>query len=64
VRHRDDYNAALAAFRWPDIGGRFNWALDWFDPIARGNSRAALRIIGEDGRDRSLVFIRRVGRTL
>jgi acetyl-CoA synthetase len=56
VRHRDDYNAALAAFRWPDIGGRFNWALDWFDPIARGNSRMALRIIGEDGTDRSYPF--------
>jgi acetyl-CoA synthetase len=64
VRHRDDYDAAVAAFRWPDIVGRFNWALDWFDPIARGNSRTALRIIGEDGRDRSLVFIRRVGRAL
>jgi hypothetical protein len=25
-RHRDDHDAA--AFRWPDIGDRFNWALD------------------------------------
>ena len=23
VRHRDDYDAAVAAFRWPDIGDRF-----------------------------------------
>jgi hypothetical protein len=22
VRHRDDYDAAVAAFRWPDIGDR------------------------------------------
>jgi acetyl-CoA synthetase len=56
VRHRDDYDAAVAAFRWPDIGDRFNWALDWFDPIAAGNARTALRIIGEDGSDRSYSF--------
>ena len=24
VRHRDDYDAAVASFRWPDIGDRFN----------------------------------------
>jgi acetyl-CoA synthetase len=53
VRHRDDYDAAVAAFRWPDLGDRFNWALDWFNPIAAGNLRTALRIIGEDGTDRS-----------
>jgi acetyl-CoA synthetase len=56
VRHRDDYDAAVAAFRWPDIGDRFNWALDWFDPLAAGNPRIALRIIGEDGTDRSYCF--------
>jgi acetyl-CoA synthetase len=56
VRHRDDYDAAVAAFRWPDIGDRFNWALDWFDPFAAGNPRIALRIIGEDGTDRSYSF--------
>jgi hypothetical protein len=28
VRHRDDYDAAVAAFRRLDIGDRFNWALD------------------------------------
>jgi acyl-coenzyme A synthetase/AMP-(fatty) acid ligase len=31
VRHRDDYDGAVAAFRWPAVGERFNWALDWFD---------------------------------
>ena len=56
VRHRDDYDAAVAAFRWPDVGDRFNWALDWFDPIAAGNPRTALRIIDEDGADRSYSF--------
>jgi acetyl-CoA synthetase len=56
LRHRDDYHAAVAAFRWPDIGDRSNWALDWFDPIAAGNPRTALRVIGEDGSDRSYSF--------
>ncbi|MDT5226177.1 MAG: acetyl-CoA synthetase, partial [Mycobacterium sp.] len=56
VRHCDDYDAAVAAFRWPDVGAQFNWALDWFDPVAAGNPRTALRIIGEDGTDRSYSF--------
>jgi acetyl-CoA synthetase len=56
LRHRDDYAAAVAAFRWPDVGDRFNWALDWFDPVAAGNPQTALRIIGEDGTDRSYSF--------
>ncbi len=30
LRHRDDYAAAYAGFRWPDPAP-FNWALDWFD---------------------------------
>jgi acetyl-CoA synthetase len=56
LRHRDDYDGAVAAFSWPDVGDRFNWALDWFDPIAAGNPRTALRIIDEDGSDRSYSF--------
>jgi acetyl-CoA synthetase len=56
VRHCDDYDAALAAFRWPDVGGQFNWALDWFDPVAAGNPRTALRIIGEDETDHAYSF--------
>jgi acetyl-CoA synthetase len=56
LRHRDDYDAAVAAFRWPEVWDRFNWALDWFDPVAQENPRTALRIIGEDGTDRSYSF--------
>ncbi|HME78105.1 MAG TPA: AMP-binding protein [Mycobacterium sp.] len=63
VRHRDDYDAAVAAFRWPVIGERFNWALDWFDSIAIGNRRTALRIIGEDGTDRSYSFAEMAARS-
>jgi acetyl-CoA synthetase len=41
VRHLDDYDAAVVAFRWPAIGDQFNWALDWFDPVAAGTANGA-----------------------
>ena len=34
LHHRTDYDTAVRAFRWPAFD-RFNWALDWFDVIAR-----------------------------
>src|SRR5664279_6284765 len=30
LKHRTDYDKAVAEFRWPD-SVPFNWALDWFD---------------------------------
>src|SRR5580698_4519009 len=30
LKHRTDYDKAVAGFRWPDAVS-FNWALDWFD---------------------------------
>jgi len=30
LKHRNDYDKAIAEFRWPDEK-QFNWALDWFD---------------------------------
>jgi acetyl-CoA synthetase len=63
VRHRDDYDSAVAAFRWPAVGERFNWALEWFDSIAVGNSRTALRILDEDGTDRSYSFAEMAARS-
>src|SRR6201996_6697604 len=30
LKHRTDYDRAVADFRWPDAVS-FNWALDWFD---------------------------------
>ena len=46
---REDPDRAHAEFTWPDVGGPFNWAVDWFDAIARGNDRPALVIVEEDG---------------
>jgi acetyl-CoA synthetase len=47
LRHREDYQAAVAEFRWPQLS-EFNWALDWFDAIAAEHpDRVALRIVAE-----------------
>nr|WP_145908454.1 AMP-binding protein [Kitasatospora viridis] len=43
-------------FAWPELGERFNWAVDWFDAIARGNARTALWIVEEDGREEQHSF--------
>ncbi|MCC4250051.1 MULTISPECIES: AMP-binding protein [Microbacterium] len=37
-----------ASFVWPRIEGPFNWAIDWFDPMARGNDRPALIVVDDD----------------
>ena len=54
LRHRTDPGAARREFRWPVLD-RFNWALDYFDPMAAGNDAAALRFVGV-GRDESVSF--------
>ncbi len=56
LSHADDLDAAHAAFRWPDVGDHFNWAVDWFDGIAEANDRIALRIVEEDGSEASVTF--------
>ncbi|MDN5797928.1 MAG: AMP-binding protein [Intrasporangium sp.] len=45
---REDYDAAVRDFRFPDLGDRFNWAIDWFDAYARGNDRPGLVIVEQD----------------
>ncbi len=51
-----DYRRAVDEFAWPDLGERFNWAVDWFDAIARGNSRVGLWIVEEDGSEAKYTF--------
>jgi acetyl-CoA synthetase len=46
---RGHQRKAVEEFVWPDLGMRFNWAVDWFDAIARGNDKPALIIVEEDG---------------
>jgi acetyl-CoA synthetase len=44
---RDDHEAAVAQFQWPRPT-EFNWAIDWFDEIARDNRQPALLIVNGD----------------
>ncbi len=55
LRHRSDYDTAYEGFRWPTLE-TFNWALDYFDPMARGNQTTALWIVDEHGAEDKLSF--------
>lgn len=55
VTHRTDFAAAQAGFRWPQLS-RFNWALDYFDHVARDNPAPALLIIEENGARATLSY--------
>ncbi|QGZ56297.1 AMP-binding protein [Paraburkholderia acidiphila] len=46
LRHRTDYARAYDAFAWPKLD-TFNWALDYFDVMARGNDNPALWIVDD-----------------
>ncbi|MFI6348326.1 AMP-binding protein [Streptomyces sp. NPDC050560] len=62
LRHRTDHEAACREFVWPRPA-HFNWALDWFDEIARGNDATALHIAEEDGTARRTSFARMAERS-
>ena len=55
LAHRADYERAYRDFRWPVLE-RFNWALDYFDPMARGNQRPGLWIVDDGGGEAKLSF--------
>ncbi|MHA6197362.1 AMP-binding protein [Pseudomonas wadenswilerensis] len=55
LEHRTDYATAARDFRWPQLN-EFNWALDYFDDMARGNAATALWIVEEDGSERRYSF--------
>ncbi|GAA4282545.1 AMP-binding protein [Brevibacterium daeguense] len=48
IELREDYDGAVAEFEWPRFEN-FNFALDWFDEIARDNDSPALWIVEQDG---------------
>ena len=52
---RDHYAEAYENFRWPELE-RFNWALDYFDPMARRNDTVALSILRDDGLEQRHTF--------
>jgi acetyl-CoA synthetase len=55
LERRESQLEAWREFRWPELD-RFNWALDYFDAMARGNARTALWLTGDDGADERLSF--------
>jgi len=55
LAHRTDYDGARSGFVWPSMS-HFNWALDYFDPMAAGNDRLALWIVEETGEESCLSF--------
>ena len=55
LRHRTEYEIAYRGFSWPRLE-EFNWALDYFDPMACGNPQTGLWIVDEAGRETRLTF--------
>jgi acetyl-CoA synthetase len=55
LAHRTDYETARRDFRWPRLD-QFNWAIDYFDEMARGNDRVALWVVDEGGGETKLSF--------
>lgn len=62
LERRNDYEGALRDFAWPEFD-RFNWALDWFDVVARNNDRPALIIVEEDGSETRRSFAQMAARS-
>ena len=54
-KHREDYESAYRGFQWPELT-EFNWALDYFDPMALGNQSPAIVIVEENGSEARLTF--------
>jgi acetyl-CoA synthetase len=48
LRTHGDPDRASASFRWPSLD-RFNWTTHWFDALAEGNRRPALRLVADEG---------------
>jgi acetyl-CoA synthetase len=55
LQHREDYTTAYREFQWPKLD-RFNWALDYFDVMARDNPHPALWLVDEDAGETKLSF--------
>lgn len=48
LAHRTDYDTAYRDFRWPQLTN-FNWALDYFDSMAKDNHKPALWLVDDHG---------------
>jgi acetyl-CoA synthetase len=55
LSRRTDLDAASAHFSWPALS-HFNWAIDYFDAMARDNDKPALHIVEESGIEAKLTY--------
>ena len=55
LANRTDYEAAYAGFQWPQLS-EFNWAIDYFDAMAKDNDQPALWIVEQDGSESKRSF--------
>ncbi len=55
LEHREDYDTAYRDFQWPQLE-TFNWALDYFDNMARNNDQLALWVVQEGGDETRISF--------
>src|SRR5512143_564267 len=55
IANREAYETAYHDFTWPRLE-QFNWALDYFDVMARGNAAPALWVVNESGEEFKLSF--------
>jgi acetyl-CoA synthetase len=55
LQHRVDYETAVRGFRWPVLE-TFNWATDYFDQMAAGNTSRGLHVVDEDGTEHVRTF--------
>jgi acetyl-CoA synthetase len=55
LQHRNHYAAAYQGFSWPVLD-QFNWALDYFDPMAAENQHPALIVLDETGHRATITF--------
>ncbi|MCA1855293.1 AMP-binding protein [Massilia oculi] len=55
LQHRLDYETAYCDYRAPQLD-RFNWALDYFDQMAKDNGAPALWVVEEDGSEHKVSF--------
>ena len=55
IANREDYATAYREFRWPQLD-TFNWAIDYFDGMAKGNHRTGLWVVDESGNEAKLTF--------
>ncbi len=55
LKHRSEYQVAYDGFSWPRPA-EFNWALDYFDPLAQDNEKPALWIVDASGEEEKRSF--------